>query len=150
MFKSSPKGTTGCLVFARSLAHAQAFSQQFHQRTVQKIYHALVDTSSSRSLATGVTSGVIRVGMALKNGRPYLSRSEAARETSTDWQIIGSNVSLCMLGGCSNHRSKLQLQAHASLMKLHLHTGMKHQLRVHMSEALQGARITNARCLFHF
>ncbi|KAF9074432.1 pseudouridine synthase [Rhodocollybia butyracea] len=114
------KGTTGCLVFARSLAHAQAFSQQFHQRTVQKIYHALVDTSSSRSLATGVTSGVIRVGMALKNGRPYLSRSEAARETSTDWQIIGSN-----------------LQAHASLMKLHLHTGMKHQLRVHMSEALQ-------------
>ncbi|KAE9399363.1 pseudouridine synthase [Gymnopus androsaceus JB14] len=115
------KGTTGCMVFARSSAQAEAFSHQLRQRTTQKIYHALVDSSSSPPLNREFNSGSIHVGMSLKNGRPHVSSSESAKDTSTDWQVVG----------CAAH------QANISLIRLQLHTGMKHQLRVHMSDVLQ-------------
>ncbi|KAJ3981142.1 pseudouridine synthase [Lentinula detonsa] len=114
------KGTTGCLVFARSPDYAQTFSRQLKQRTVNKIYHALVNTSSSPILSARTDSGEIRVGMSLKDGRPYISQSSSARETWTDWQVLGSSS-----------------QTDIALLKLHLHTGMKHQLRVHMSDVMQ-------------
>ncbi|KAJ3874069.1 pseudouridine synthase [Lentinula edodes] len=112
------KGTTGCLVFARSPDHAHAFSRQLRQHTVHKTYHALVNTSNSPTLTAKIGSGSIRVGMTLKDGRPHLSQSESARETSTDWQVIGWSDDI-------------------ALVKLRLRTGMKHQLRVHMSDVLQ-------------
>ncbi|KAJ4500497.1 pseudouridine synthase [Lentinula lateritia] len=115
------KGTTGCLVFARSPDHAHAFSRQLQQHTVHKTYHALVNTSNSPTLTMKMGSGSIRVGMTLKDGRPHLSQSKSARETSTDWQVIGWSVSFDDI----------------ALVKLHLRTGMKHQLRVHMSDVLQ-------------
>ncbi|KIK57540.1 hypothetical protein GYMLUDRAFT_752244 [Collybiopsis luxurians FD-317 M1] len=119
------KGTTGCLVFARSPAHATAFSHQLKQTTVQKIYHALVDSASSPILSSAQLNqvGQIRVNMSLENGRPFVAPSHLnsdVRETITDWEVVGTNPT-----------------AGISLMKLRLHTGIKHQLRVHMAEVLR-------------
>ncbi|KAJ3778517.1 pseudouridine synthase [Lentinula raphanica] len=114
------KGTTGCLVFARSPRYAQAFSRQLKQHTVFKTYHALINTVDSPVLATKSASGSIRIGMSTKDGRPHISHCGTARETWTDWQVLGSSS-----------------QTDLALVKLVLHTGMKHQLRVHMADVLQ-------------
>ncbi|KAF5383906.1 hypothetical protein D9757_007369 [Collybiopsis confluens] len=113
------KGTTGCLVFARSPAYAHAYSNQLRQMTVQKTYHALVNSSASPILSSTI-SGQIRVGISLKEGWPSVSSDSDARETLTDWEILETNPVLGI-----------------SLVKLRLHTGIKHQLRVHMAEVLQ-------------
>ncbi|KAJ4480947.1 pseudouridine synthase [Lentinula aciculospora] len=113
------KGTTGCLIFARSPNHAHTLSRQLQQRTVHKTYHVLINTSSNPAL-TKEDSGCVRVGMSLKNGRPHISQSKSARETWTDWQVVGSSS-----------------QSDVALVKLRLYTGMKHQLRVHMSDILK-------------
>jgi len=116
------KDTSGCLVIAKNdIAHL-GLSDQFRNRTVQKIYHAIVCGELAK------ISGEIQVSIAR---HPSHRRSMAAvengkgREARTSYRIL----------------ERLQC---ATLVQVVLHTGRTHQIRVHfqhLGHALVGDRV---------
>jgi len=65
------------------------------------------------------TSGEIREPLDFIDGRVSLGTTAKAKFAATDWELLGSS-------------SKAPL----SLLRLKLHTGLKHQLRVHLAHCL--------------
>ncbi|EGO02906.1 hypothetical protein SERLA73DRAFT_165833 [Serpula lacrymans var. lacrymans S7.3] len=111
------KSCTGALVFARNTATAREISQQFLARTVEKTYLALV-RGGEKSFPG--TSGEIRDALEINDGRVSIGNSCSAKFAATDWELIGHSP-----------------EAPLSLLRLRLHTGLKHQLRVHLAHALR-------------
>ncbi|KAF7319896.1 Pseudouridine synthase [Mycena kentingensis (nom. inval.)] len=113
------KDTTGCLVFARTHNAAKQLSTQFQQNEVQKTYLALV-RGGRQSFAQ--TSGIIREPLLQKDGRVSVAKlgHPDAQNSVTEWSLVASSPSLPL-----------------SLLQLRLHTGHKHQLRVHLSQVLK-------------
>ncbi|KAF8502375.1 pseudouridine synthase [Russula emetica] len=110
------KGTTGVLVLARTKALARELSQQFRERVIEKSYLALV-IGDSRSFSPA-KEGLIDASLSFDDGRVRLGPgSKAARTT---WEVLASSD-----------------VASLSLVRLYPHTGLKHQLRVHMAHALK-------------
>ena len=85
------QGTTGSLILARTSAMARDLSQQFQQRTVQKVYLALVRGGAKSFFSTG---GQIRSPIQYVNGRASLDPSDLENPSITDWELVGSSVSL--------------------------------------------------------
>ncbi|GLB44552.1 putative RNA pseudouridylate synthase [Lyophyllum shimeji] len=110
------KGTTGALLLARSATHARKLSQQFQSRTVDKTYLALV-RGGAKSFPS--KSGEIRTPILYNDGRASIDPSFQGDPSATEWELIASS-------------SKVPL----SLLRLKLHTGHKHQLRVHLAHCL--------------
>lgn len=111
------KGTTGSLVLARTLAMARELSLQFQQRTVEKTYLALVRGGNTSFTST---RGQIRTPIQYTDGRASLDLSGLGTPSVTDWDLVGSSQF-----------------APFSLLRLKLHTGHKHQLRVHLAHYLR-------------
>ncbi|KAF8213624.1 pseudouridine synthase [Mycena galopus ATCC 62051] len=117
------KGTTGCLVLARSLNVAREVSGQFQRRTVDKSYLALV-RGGSQSFSQ--RSGQIRTFLEFPDGRAtLLSPGELPStpnptESQTDWELLASSPHLPL-----------------SLLRLRLLTGHKHQIRVQLAQVLK-------------
>ncbi|KAF7324349.1 Pseudouridine synthase [Mycena venus] len=117
------KGTTGCLVLARTPNVAHDISGQFQKRTVDKTYLALV-RGGSQSFPQ--RKGQIRTVLEFPNGRASivpqgeLQGSEEPKESKTDWELVASSPHLPL-----------------SLLRLKLLTGHKHQLRVHLAKILK-------------
>ncbi|KAF8439877.1 pseudouridine synthase [Boletus edulis BED1] len=111
------KSTTGALVLAKNLAAARQLSQQFQNRSVGKTYLALV-RGGEKSFQT--RSGEIRDPLESDDGQVSISQSCRAKFAATDWELVASSP-----------------KAPLSLLKLTLHTGLKHQLRVHLAHSLQ-------------
>ncbi len=102
-------GTTGIMVVAKSERAYSSLKQQFKVRTVDKIYHALVQGHPDPS--TGTIDAPID------------------RHPSHDykWAVVqGGKPSV-------THYELLEAFPHASLLEIHLETGRTHQIRVHMS-----------------
>ncbi|KAG1761296.1 pseudouridine synthase [Suillus occidentalis] len=97
----------GTLLLARSSSAARQFSQQFQSRVVEKTYLALV------------RGGEIRDALEFNDGRVSIGESCAAKFAATDWELIASSPI-----------------APLSLLRLTLHTGLKHQLRIHLAHSL--------------
>ncbi len=103
------KETSGCIVVAKNDATHQSLSRQFAQRTVEKIYLALVAGTMRK------THGVIDANI----GRHPVQRQRMAvlktrgRTARTDYRVLRSN------GG-------------VSLVECILHSGRTHQIRVHL------------------
>ncbi|KAK7441825.1 hypothetical protein VKT23_016487 [Stygiomarasmius scandens] len=112
------KETTGCLAFARSLPSTRSLSQQFQDRSASKIYYALV--RGGIDSFNGLTQGLIKDHIAYKNGYGQLCAVNEGRESVTEWMLVGSSSIVPL-----------------SLVKLNLHTGNKHQLRIHLAAALK-------------
>jgi len=110
------KATTGALVLAKNLNLARELSQQFQSRTVEKTYLALV--RGGEESFPGQT-GEIRALLKFVDGRASIGSATDGKLAETDWELISS--------------SKL---APVSLVRLKLHTGLKHQLRAHLAYAL--------------
>ncbi|KAF8523834.1 pseudouridine synthase [Gautieria morchelliformis] len=105
------KGTTGALLLARTPQVARDLSQQFQSRLIRKTYLALVRAGRETFKAD---KGEIAANLKIEDGR--VSISNKGLNTLTGWELVAS--------------SRI---APLSLIRLTLHTGVKHQLRVHLA-----------------
>lgn len=106
------KGTSGCLVIARTGEAMKGLQQQFKNRRIKKIYLALV---------AGKLNGKGKfdkpLGRHPKLRQKISSRTRKGKEALTEWKVVetfGSDF---------------------SWVEVALHTGRTHQIRVHFSEA---------------
>lgn len=102
-------GTSGLMVVTKSEWAYVNLKDQFRNRTVQKVYHTLVQGRMDPM------SGTIDAPI--------------ARHPSSSYRFA------VMSSGRSSitHYDTLDAFAHASLLEVHLETGRTHQIRVHMS-----------------
>ncbi|KZT05061.1 pseudouridine synthase, partial [Laetiporus sulphureus 93-53] len=116
------KGTTGCLVLARSKDSARKLFQQFSSHEIEKTYLALVrGGSASFSEQAGTIRGILysydgRVSTKDSGGPGEGKRAIA----ETDWEVIASSPIVPL-----------------TLVKLTPYTGFKHQLRVQMAKCMK-------------
>jgi len=111
------KSTTGTLLLARNSPAARQLSQQFQSRVVGKTYLALVRGGEKSFPAR---SGEIRDALEFSDGHVSIGESCAAKFAATDWELLASSPT-----------------APLSLLRLTLHTGLKHQLRIHLAHSLR-------------
>ncbi|PPQ94280.1 hypothetical protein CVT25_004937 [Psilocybe cyanescens] len=108
------KPTTGCLLVALNSANGKSLSRQFQQGTVNKTYLALV-RGGEKSFDS--KSGRIDIPILYNDGRGEISTE--GKSSVTEWELLGSST-----------------KAPLSLLRLHLITGNKHQLRIHLAKSL--------------
>jgi 23S rRNA pseudouridine1911/1915/1917 synthase len=103
------KETSGCLVVAKNDQTHRGLSVQFAQRTVEKIYLAMVLGKLRRS------RGVIeeKIGRHRIHRQRMSVRSDRGRAARTEYRVLRSSE-------------------RASLLECRLHSGRTHQIRVHL------------------
>lgn len=124
-------GTSGVMVLARSDRGYQALKDAFHDRQVEKIYHALVQGYPSPS------SGTID--------------APVGRHPSSSWRFAVVRDGKDAI----THYDTLEVFPGATLVEVHLETGRTHQIRVHfqaerhplVGDSLYGADPRFARSL---
>lgn len=102
-------GTSGCMVVAKSRRAYVSLKQQFRDRTVEKIYHAVVQGHPD-PLAGTIDAPI---------GRDYRHQWKMAIREGGRHAVT--------------HYSTLEAMAGGTLLRVHLETGRTHQIRVHMS-----------------
>lgn len=112
------KGTTGVLMLACTKVLARELSQQFRTHSIEKTYLALV-LGGSREFSA--KNGLISRSLSSDNGRVELGVEEGpgSKPALTTWEVLAFSD-----------------KAPLSLVRLYPHTGLKHQLRVHMARTL--------------
>ena len=103
------KETSGCLVVAKNDAAHRELSKQFAERTVEKIYLALV-AGKLRNVVGVIEEKIGRHPVHRKRMSATTSRGRAAR---TEYRVVRSSE-------------------RASLVECRLHSGRTHQIRVHL------------------
>ncbi len=102
-------GTSGLMVVAKSESAYRELKRQFHDREVEKVYHAVVQGHPDPS------SGTIDAPI--------------GRHPGSAWKfavVAGGKPSV-------THYDTLEAFPAASLLEIHLETGRTHQIRVHMA-----------------
>jgi 23S rRNA pseudouridine1911/1915/1917 synthase len=102
-------GTTGLMVVAKSERAYTLLKRAFKERTVEKVYHALVQGHPDPSAGT-IDAPIDR--------HPTADHRFAV--------VSGGKPSV-------THYETLEAFPHASLLEIHLETGRTHQIRVHLS-----------------
>ena len=103
------KETSGCIVVAKNDSAHQDLSKQFAERTVEKVYLALV-AGKLRKVTGVIEEKIGRHPVHRQKMSATVSRGRAAR---TEYRVVRSNDS-------------------ASLVECRLHSGRTHQIRVHL------------------
>ena len=103
------KDTSGCIVVAKTDGAHRALSIQFAERTVEKVYLALVSGKMRRR------SGVIEknIGRHPVHRQQMSVQSSRGREARTEYRV-------------------LKASEQGSLVECRLHSGRTHQIRVHL------------------
>ena len=131
------KGTSGCLVVAKTDAAHQSLVAQFKSRQVQKIYRAVCSGNFQQKTGRIETE----IGRSTHDRKKMSAHPARGRPALTEYRV-------------------LRQHADCALVELTLHTGRTHQIRVHMahiSHALVGdatygrrdAKIAVERPLLH-
>jgi 23S rRNA pseudouridine1911/1915/1917 synthase len=102
-------GTSGVMVVAKSEGAYTSLKQQFRDRTVDKVYHAVVQGHCDP------LSGTIDAPVGRHPQHDY------------KWAVVSEGKPSV------THYDTLEAFPHASLLEIHLETGRTHQIRVHMS-----------------
>jgi len=102
-------GTSGLMVVAKSEAAYTSLKRQFKERTVEKVYHALVQ---------GVMDPLRGTIDAPIDRHP---------QHEWRWAVVANGKPSI------THYDTLEAFRHASLLEIHLETGRTHQIRVHCS-----------------
>ncbi|WP_066582141.1 RluA family pseudouridine synthase [Cellulomonas timonensis] len=102
-------GTSGLMVVAKSEHAYTVLKRAFKERTVEKVYHALVQGHPEP------TTGTIDAPI--------------GRHPSSDWRFAGVADGKPAI----THYEGLEMLPAASLVEVHLETGRTHQIRVHFS-----------------
>ena len=102
-------GTTGVMVVAKSESAYTSLKRQFKERSVEKVYHALVQGYLDP------TSGTIDAPIGRHPKHDY------------KWAITADGKPSV------THYDTLEVFGSASLLEIHLETGRTHQIRVHMA-----------------
>ncbi len=128
------KGTSGCIVVAKTDAAHRSLVAQFKGRGVKKIYRAVCRGKFAK------LSGRIEtlIGRSAQDRKKMSTRVSRGRPAVTDYRV-------------------LRQQADCALVELTLHTGRTHQIRVHMThlghplvgDAVYGKKSEVARPLLH-
>lgn len=103
------KETSGCLVVAKNDETHLALSKQFSERSVEKIYNAIVCGETARD------GGEIRAAIARHPShrkRMAVRDDDSGREAHTQWRV-------------------LEKLTGATFVEARIHTGRTHQIRVH-------------------
>jgi len=103
------KETSGCLVVAKNDATHRDLSRQFAERTVEKIYVALVARKLRKQ--TGLIEE--QIGRHLVHRQRMTAGSSRGRAAKTEYRVLRSGDQ-------------------ASLIECRLHSGRTHQIRVHL------------------
>jgi 23S rRNA-/tRNA-specific pseudouridylate synthase len=109
------KGTTGCFVLAKNAKIARDLSYQFRDGVVKKSYLSLVCRAKFPT-----SSGRINEPLLNDDGRIHIAPKGQGKHALTQWEVI-----------------RTSRDSDVSMVKLGLLTGLKHQLRVHLSQCLQ-------------
>jgi len=104
------KGTTGCLLIAKTKSVHEALQKQFQERTVQKFYHALV-SDVPKNVKALIDSPIDRDKV--DRTKYQVSGGATARSAQTTYCILWNNNKV-------------------ALLECELHTGRTHQIRVHL------------------
>jgi 23S rRNA pseudouridine1911/1915/1917 synthase len=102
-------GTSGLMVVAKSERAYTALKRAFHDRTVEKIYHAVVQGHPD-PLAGTIDAPI-------------------GRHPRADWKFAVTAAGKPSV----THYETVEAFAAASLLEIHLETGRTHQIRVHMA-----------------
>ncbi|MGR0320448.1 RluA family pseudouridine synthase [Agromyces sp. ZXT2-3] len=102
-------GTSGLMVVAKSEAAYTALKRAFHDREVEKIYHAVVQGHPD-PLAGTIDAPV-------------------GRHPRSEWKFAVTTDGKHAI----THYETIEAFPYASLLEIHLETGRTHQIRVHMS-----------------
>ncbi len=111
------KDTTGLMVCAKNIKTLQSLSKQFADRSIDRLYHALVFSTpkATRPITKSDTGEIdLPIGRDPKRRIAMGVGGHAERQAKTIWQVI-------------------ERFDYATLVELKLMTGRTHQIRVHMN-----------------
>lgn len=132
------KGTTGVMILARTKPLARELAKQFRTHTVEKSYLALGVHGKAKS-SIRAKEGVIDASLSFNDGRVRVHDATSSGNGSEGPQAVGEPGP-----GEEGKAARTSWEVLASsdvmplsLVRLNPHTGLKHQLRVHMAHALK-------------
>ncbi|KAL5498091.1 hypothetical protein ACEPAH_2221 [Sanghuangporus vaninii] len=118
------KFTTGAYLFAKSNTQARALLQQFRDHSLKKTYLAIV--RGGRKTFPDSVHGSINASLKVVEEKVVVDKKNGV-PALTDWELLGSSE-----------------VAPLSILRLSLHSGIKHQLRIHLSQILQAPILGDA------
>ena len=131
------KGTSGCLVVAKTDAAHQSLVAQFKARQVRKIYRAICSGTFREPTGRIETT----IGRSAHDRKKMSTQPARGRPALTEYRVLKQFGGGSRFGATefpAQPRGSVALPEPYALVELTLHTGRTHQIRVHMAHIGHG------------